>query len=168
MHFVSVLISGIRNWLIHLRSRIRDSREKCCSPVFLDIAQWITDKCQKRQRKIFGWDKNPSRSFSFFVILVLNSIYQSMLSEQTIAESMAVWIPKNKHLTFTFPSRAASQYCLCTSPKNEIDTGHLFLAIPNFFQSGSLKISVWLYRIRSRTIHHGGKKAISNILIMTW
>lgn len=118
MHFVSVLISGIRNWLIHLRTRTRDSRGRCCRSVFLTIAQLTTDKYQKRQRKIFGWGQKPQQKFSFFVILVLNSP-SPMLSEQTIAKSMAVWIPNSKHFSFTFPSKALCQHYLCTSPKEQ-------------------------------------------------
>lgn len=144
MHFVSVLISGIRNWLIHLRSRKRDSKRRCCSPVFLVVAQWTTDKYQKRQRKIFGQGEKPQQNFWFFVIPVVHSVYQSHAQRASNCQVHGSLYPK-QHLTFTFLNKALqmlSQHCPCTCPKNKIDTGHLFLAVPNFFQSGSLKVSV--------------------------
>lgn len=32
-------------------------------PNILDVAQWTTDKYQKRQREIFGWGQKPQQKF---------------------------------------------------------------------------------------------------------
>lgn len=113
MHFVSVLISGIRNWLIHLRSGTRDSKRRCCSPVFLDVAQWTTDKYQKRQRKIFGQGEKPQQKFLVLCSSGSTVSTNPMLSEQTIAKSMAVCIP-NSTLCSPFRTRLF-RCCLSTA-----------------------------------------------------
>lgn len=121
---------------------------RCCS-----MDHWqIPEKAN-----IFGWGgETPAEVFGSWNSGSTVST-SPILSEQTTAKSVVVCIPNRKHLTFTFPSKALSQHCSCTSPRNEIDTGHLFLDIPNFFQSGSLKISVLLKWIRSRTNTIGRK-----------
>lgn len=95
---------------------------------------------EKAKKAIWVGAKTPAEVFHslwfWFHILSISP----MLSEQTIAKSMAACIPNSKHLTFTFLSKALSQHCWCASPKNKIDTGHLFLVIRNFFQSASLKV----------------------------
>lgn len=99
----------------------------------------------------------------------LHSVCKShtQFNEQTFAKSMVVGIPSSnqgKNLSaFIFPSRALqmlSQHCLCISPKNKICVGCLLLAVPNFFQSVSLKKKkkVLRERIRNRTNTSGRKK----------